>query len=78
MGTERSIWCLVNVPVERGGEIMAQGGGKEEGKEEVGGVTLQDLEVLYVGILGVDVEFDPAHGYVLWMACQLRFVSRVV
>lgn len=28
-------------------------------------LTLQDLEVLYVGILGVDIEFDALHGHVL-------------
>lgn len=41
-------------------------------------LTLQDLEVLYVGVLGVDVELDTGHGQVLENAVVNLAESRAV
>lgn len=45
---------------ERKGEVVEQHAGARREP-----LTLQDLEVLYVGILGVDVELDAVNGHIL-------------
>lgn len=33
-------------------------------------LTLQYLEILQVRVLGVGVELDSRHGYIIWPQCQ--------
>lgn len=62
-GTRRSIWCRVKQSIRGGsGEFEVW----EKRREGEGGGTLQDLEVLEVGVFGVDVKFYSSHGQVLW------------
>jgi hypothetical protein len=47
-------------PCNVGAEVSAKAG--RDGIE----LTLKDLEILYVCVLSIDVELDPAHRYIHW------------
>lgn len=58
---ERSIWCLVKVSVSEEGTVSLESG---DDKGVLARRTLQDLEVLDVGVFSVDIELDAGHGHI--------------
>lgn len=45
------------------------------GERSRGARTLQDLEVLEVGVFSIDIELDPRHGHIHYVTIESKLVS---